>query len=219
MTGKMKVVIRALILFFFIVCPLRVLNSQEQTAPADDTLKQGYKIIKDSRKNKADTVDQATEKKQEGEVQATPPPTQVQTGEEAPSQDQAHEKAPLAQEEKAPYDTTGMRDPFKPFIKLVETPVGSAPTVLLPPIQRYSLNQFRIVGIVWISGRPQAMVVDPEANTYFLGVGDKIGNSDGEILEVRENGILVQEKAKIENVYGDVKVEIKKSVLAFQDEE
>jgi len=62
------------------------------------------------------------------------------------------------------------------------------------------------------------MVVDPEANTYFLGVGDKIGNSDGEILEVRENGILVQEKAKVENVYGEVKVETKKSVLAFQDE-
>ncbi len=111
-----------------------------------------------------------------------------------------------------------MRDPFKPFIKLVDTP--SAPSVVLrPPIQRFPLNQFRIVGIVWIGGKPQAMIVDPEANTYFLGVGDKIGSSDGEILEVRQNGILVQERTKLENVYGEVKIEVKQSVLAYQNDE
>jgi Tfp pilus assembly protein PilP len=81
------------------------------------------------------------------------------------------------------------------------------------------LNQFRIVGIVWIGGKPQAMIVDPEANTYFLGVGDKIGSSDGEILEVRQNGILVQERTKLENVYGEVKIEVKQSVLAYQNDE
>ncbi len=63
------------------------------------------------------------------------------------------------------------------------------------------------------------MVVDPEGNTYFLAVGDKIGSSDGEILEVRQNGILVEEKTRLENVYGEVKFEVKQSVLAFQNEE
>lgn len=211
----MKVLLTILILFL-VVCSLRTARSQEPT-PGDDTLRQGYKMIKDARENKAVTPGQTVEKTLEGESQ-TAPQRPVQTGEEAPSQDQAAGITSLnAKEEKPPYDSTSMRDPFKPFMKLVESPEGTAPTVLRPPIQRYPLNQFRIVGIVWIGGKPQAMVVDPEANTYFLGVGDKIGNSDGEILEVRENGILVQEKAKVENVYGESKVETKKSVLAFQD--
>jgi type IV pilus assembly protein PilP len=124
----------------------------------------------------------------------------------------------LAAQEKAPYDSAGKRDPFKPFLNLVDTPVGPSP-IVRPPIQRYPLNQFRISGIVWIGGSPQAMVVDPEANTYFLGVGDKIGNKDGVITEVRVTGLLVQETARLENVYGVVKVEVKESGLAFQDEE
>ena len=61
------------------------------------------------------------------------------------------------------------------------------------------------------------MVVDPEGNTYFLGDGDRIGNKEGEIVEVRENGLLVEETIRSEDVYGEVKVEIKKSVLAFED--
>lgn len=219
MTGKMAVFIRIFILLLLLTCPLRVTSSQEQTAPADDTLKQGYKIIKDARGNKSDTPEQSAEKAVGDDTQP-PPQSPVATGEDISSPEQPAGRAPLtAQEEKPPYDSTGMRDPFKPFIKLVDTPAGTAATVLRPPIQRYPLNQFRIVGIVWIGGKPQAMVVDPEANTYFLGVGDKIGNSEGEILEVRENGILVQEKTKIENVYGEVKIEVKQSVLAFQDEE
>ena len=118
--------------------------------------------------------------------------------------------------EKPRYDSTGMRDPFKPFIKLVDRPSGPPP-IVKPPIRRYPLSSFRLAGIIWIGDEPKAMIVDPEANTYFLGVGDKIGNKDGEILEVRDRGILVQEKTKLENVYGEVKIEVKKSVLAFQD--
>lgn len=219
MTGKMAVFIRISILLLLLTCPLRVTSSQEQTAPADDTLKQGYKIIKDARENKSVAPEQS-EEKTAGDDAQPPPQSPAETGEGISSPEQPAGTAPMtALEEKPPYDSTGMRDPFKPFIKLVDTPAGTAGTVLRPPIQRYPLNQFRIVGIVWIGGKPQAMVVDPEANTYFLGVGDKIGNSDGEILEVRENGILVQEKTKVENVYGEVKIEVKQSVLAFQNEE
>jgi Tfp pilus assembly protein PilP len=122
----------------------------------------------------------------------------------------------LRNAEKPRYDSTGMRDPFKPFIKLVDRPSGPLP-IVKPPIRRYPLSSFRLAGIIWIGDEPKAMIVDPEMNTYFLGVGDKIGNKDGEILEVRDRGILVQEKTKLENVYGEVKIEVKKSVLAFQN--
>ncbi|MEZ4548041.1 MAG: pilus assembly protein PilP [Thermodesulfobacteriota bacterium] len=86
-------------------------------------------------------------------------------------------------EVRPPYDPAGKRDPFKPFIKLMDIPSAGPAPVVVPPIQRYSLDQFRISGIVWMSGKPQAMVVDPEGNTYFLGDGDRIGNKEGEILK------------------------------------
>ena len=114
------------------------------------------------------------------------------------------------------YDSTGMRDPFRPFLKLIDIPKGPDP-IVRPPLTRYPLGSFRLAGIVWIGDQPKAMIVDPEANTYFLGVGDGIGNKEGVILEVRERGILVQEQTKFENVYGEVRTETKKSVLAFQN--
>lgn len=118
-----------------------------------------------------------------------------------------------------PYTSKGKRDPFKPFIQAPketkQTPVSES----TPPIKRYDLNQYRIVGVVKFSGEPKAMVVDPEKNTYYLGVGDEIGNKNGEILEVRDNGLLVQEKRYFEDVFGESKVEVEKSVLAFVEEE
>ncbi|HSC35355.1 MAG TPA: pilus assembly protein PilP [Thermodesulfobacteriota bacterium] len=214
MTGLIRLFLVSLIIF----SPLRMISAQEAEAPADSTLSQGLQVIKDARENKLETPEERAEKAVgEESPGAAPEPAEEAADTTSPSQPGKVEPI-TAGEEKLPYDSTGMRDPFKPFIKLVDTP--SSPSVVLrPPIQRYPLNQFRIVGIVWIGGKPQAMIVDPEANTYFLGVGDKIGSSDGEILEVRQNGILVQERTKMENVYGEVKIEVKQSVLAFQNDE
>lgn len=116
------------------------------------------------------------------------------------------------------YQSFGKRDPFKPFIK---EPKEREATIseTTPPIKRFPLDEYRIVGIVWVDNEPKAMVVDPEKNTYFLGPTDEIGNRNGVILEVSENGLLVNEKRYFEDVFGEQKVEVKKSVLAFADEE
>jgi Tfp pilus assembly protein PilP len=116
------------------------------------------------------------------------------------------------------YQPFGKRDPFKPFIK---EPKENEATIseTTPPIKRFPLDEYRIVGIVWVENVPKAMVVDPEKNTYFLGKTDEIGNKNGIILEVSENGLLVNEKRFFEDVFGEQKVEIKKSVLAFAGEE
>lgn len=111
------------------------------------------------------------------------------------------------------------RDPFRPFIKIFEKKeVGTQINKSLPPIKRYPLEQFRLVGIVWVGEQPKAMVVDPEKNTYVLGVGDEIGSKQGKIIEVREGGIMVEEKKYFEDVLGQKKVETVKSVLAFREE-
>ncbi|MGI9533489.1 MAG: pilus assembly protein PilP [Thermodesulfobacteriota bacterium] len=116
------------------------------------------------------------------------------------------------------YEATGKRDPFKPFIKTPKEK-DAVITATTPPIKRFPLEEYRIVGIVWVDNEPKAMVVDPEKNTYFLSKTDEIGNKNGVIIEVNENGLLVSEKRFFEDVFGEQKVEVKKSVLAFADED
>jgi Tfp pilus assembly protein PilP len=109
------------------------------------------------------------------------------------------------------------RDPFRPFIKIVSEEEETEGGSLVPPIKRYELQEFRIAGILWIEGEPRAMVVDPEKNTYYLAVGDEIGNKGGVILEIRNSGILVKETRHYEDLFGEHKVEVRKVVLSFQE--
>ena len=121
-------------------------------------------------------------------------------------------------EQRSPYSAQGKRDPFRPFLKMVDEP-NKQPGSDLPPIKRYPLPEFRITGIIKKSKQqPRAVIVDPEKNTYVLGVGDEIGNKEGKVVEVRENGILVQERKVMKDIYGDEKFETEKTVLAFGDE-
>ena len=113
-------------------------------------------------------------------------------------------------------DTAANRDPFRPFIK-IESEEEAGGGTLIPPIRRYELQEFRIAGILWLEGQPRAMVVDPEKNTYYLSVGDEIGNKGGVILEIRNSGILVKETRHYEDLFGEQKVEVKKVVLSFQE--
>ena len=186
----------------------------------ENTMGEGMEIIKSARENAQptpgpeDEAGSGSEGKAASDAQA--PPGEPGSEADKSLEERASAIQPVS-EVRPPYDPAGKRDPFKPFIRLVDIPSAGPAPVVVPPIQRCSLDQFRISGIVWMSGKPQAMVVDPEGNTYFLGDGDRIGNKEGEILEVRNNGLLVEETIRSEDVYGEVKVETKKSVLAFED--
>jgi len=128
--------------------------------------------------------------------------------------------AASAAKARPPYSTKGKRDPFLPFIKLLEKDNNASQhpsTKLLPPIKKYPVQEFRLVGVMWIGDEPRAMVVDPEKNTYFLVLGDEIGNKNGKIIEIRDNGILVEERSYVEDVFGAVKEKKTKTVLAFNE--
>ena len=186
----------------------------------EDTIGEGMEVIKSARENAQPTPGPEGEagpgSGDEAATDAEAPAGGAASEADKSLEDRASAIQPVS-EVRSPYDPAGKRDPFKPFIRLVDIPSAGPAPVVVPPIQRYSLDQFRISGIVWMSGKPRAMVVDPEGNTYFLGDGDRIGNKEGEILEVRNNGLLVQETIRSEDVYGEVKIETKKSVLAFED--
>ena len=118
------------------------------------------------------------------------------------------------------YNPIDKRDPFRPFIKVVDPrDVEYDPEIdpLAPPIKRYKLDQFKLVGVFWLENTPQAMIIDPEKNTYMLTVGDQIGNREGKIIEIRENGISVEEKKYFRNADGLRSIKLSKSILAFKE--
>ncbi|MCL4245473.1 MAG: pilus assembly protein PilP [Candidatus Dadabacteria bacterium] len=182
----------------------------------ENTVGEGMEVIKSARDKAGPTPGPEGEAASGAEAPAGESASGADTSADKSMEERASAIQPVAGD-RPPYDPAGKRDPFKPFIKLVDIPAAGPAPVVVPPIQRYSLDQFRISGIVWMSGKPRAMVVDPEGNTYFLGDGDRIGNKEGEILEVRENGLLVEETIRSEDVYGEAKIETKKSILAFED--
>lgn len=207
-----------LIILLAIMLCINVENSFSQNAEevlkSDDTISEGIDYIKKARDQSKNF--------ESGE------------GEDAESMDQVEEEYPendneqdaeaqtgynLSRDNEPLYTSQGRRDPFKPFIKEVETDLEPGVDILLPPIKKYSLDEFKLVGVILVNKETKAMVVDPEKNTYYLGVGDDIGNREGVIIEVRDSGILVQEKRRFEDVFGNKKIEVKNSVLAFRDEE
>jgi len=146
--------------------------------------------------------------------------TQESTPENMLDTDLSHEKSDPHTDPQAKTETASSeskRDPFRPFIKLLNEEEGSGDGSLVPPIKRYPLQEFRIAGILWIEGEPRAMIVDPEKNTYYLAIGDEIGNRGGVILEIRNTGILVKETRYYEDLFGENKIEVKNVVLSFQE--
>ncbi len=91
------------------------------------------------------------------------------------------------------YNPAGKRDPFVTFLKVREK--DTRPSVSgLPPLQRYELGEFRLVGIIWGLKAPRALVEDSEGKGYTITLGTKIGRSGGVVIRISEKEIVVREE-------------------------
>ncbi len=95
------------------------------------------------------------------------------------------------------------RDPFKTFIR-AKTPdvpkVVAKKSVRLTPLQRYSLDQLKVVGIM-IGGNVRKVLLEDDAGKgYSVNVGDAIGNQSGIIVAIKKDRMIVEET--YENVMG-----------------
>lgn len=90
------------------------------------------------------------------------------------------------------YDSRGRRDPFAQ--KMADQAVsGGLVHGPLLPLQRYDLNQLRVMAILWDVKRPQAMIKDPNGNIYIITPNSKIGPHNGYVAAIREGEIVVIE--------------------------
>lgn len=90
------------------------------------------------------------------------------------------------------YDPTGTRDPFKnPFGTLVEIPVDNA--IPLTPLQKFGLDQLRVIGVIIGKGEPKAMVIAPDNKSFVLKKGTMIGRNNGSVSSITTDAIIVEE--------------------------
>ncbi|MBI5047326.1 MAG: pilus assembly protein PilP [Deltaproteobacteria bacterium] len=84
------------------------------------------------------------------------------------------------------------KNPFKPFI----TKATEKVSVVVPktPLQKYELDQFKLIAIMWGMNGSIAMIEAPDGKGYSIKKGDLVGSRDGRVKRIEKNKIVVEEK-------------------------
>lgn len=93
-----------------------------------------------------------------------------------------------------PEELLKLRDPFK------RPAISAALSVQKSELERFPVEQFKMVGITTGPDKLRAMIVDPNGKTYFVSERERIGVRSGFIRRISVEGIIVREK--ITNVLG-----------------
>ena len=103
------------------------------------------------------------------------------------------------------YLPEGRRDPFQAMLALPGAQ-GVAPTAESnqPPLQRVTVAELTVIGIVWGGFGYTAMVQTPDGNGYAVQRGARIGNNNGVVSAITEKAIIVEERTT--DIYGKKQV-------------
>ena len=91
------------------------------------------------------------------------------------------------------YNPEGRRDPFAPIIVKQEE---TAKLSDRPPLERYNLYEFKMMGVIWGGFGYNAMLEGPDGKGYFVRVGTVIGPNKGVVKKITQTSIVVEEKFK-----------------------
>ena len=84
-----------------------------------------------------------------------------------------------------------MRDPFqRPKLKLVDGSEGGR----IPPLQRFSTEEFRLVGVISGTKKNKAMLSGPDGKLHIVTEEAKIGTRKGVVKHIEKNHVIVEEK-------------------------
>ncbi len=91
------------------------------------------------------------------------------------------------------YEVSGRRDPFLPYTSPKSVAVNEEEEII-SPLQRFDLDQLKLIGIIWDIKKPKAMFLDPQGKGYIVGKLDKVGRNRGYIAEIREGEVIILER-------------------------
>lgn len=103
------------------------------------------------------------------------------------------------------YLPEGRRDPFLSILREAGSEaVKKTDEVNLPPLQRVTVAELTVIGIVWGGFGYMAMVQTPDGNGYAVQRGARIGNNNGIVSAITEKAIIVEER--VTDIYGKKQV-------------
>jgi len=94
------------------------------------------------------------------------------------------------------YNPEGKLDPFRPFIDALASKQQQRPEVPLTPLQKFNINQLKLVGIIRGESETKALVQDPSNKGYIIDVGTLIGPNWGKVIEITPTQVVVTEDQK-----------------------
>lgn len=99
----------------------------------------------------------------------------------------------IAAQEDYVYNPIGKRDPYRAFLSMGargsvedETP--------RTPLQKYEIDEYRLVGIIWGIDRPRALVEDPDLVGHVMEIGTYIGKNWGKVTQITSSEVVVTEE-------------------------
>ena len=116
------------------------------------------------------------------------------------------------------YNPIGKPDPFQPFIEteiIKKKKAEKLQALPISPLQRISIDQFRLVGIAGDDKRRVAVVEDAQGKFYPLFQGTYIGHNNCMVVKILADRIIVEEKVKT----SIGKTKAKKITIRLQKEE
>lgn len=91
------------------------------------------------------------------------------------------------------YNPIGKRDPFRAFLSMGER--GAIETdAPRTPLQKYEIDEYRLVGIIWGIDRPRALVEDPDLVGHVMEIGTYIGKNWGKVTQITSSEVVVTEE-------------------------
>jgi type IV pilus assembly protein PilP len=97
------------------------------------------------------------------------------------------------------YSPFGKPDPFKPFVDqelAVKKKKEEAKPLPLSPLQRESIEQFKLVGISGDEKNRRAVVQDARGKVYPISTGMYIGLNNGRIVAILGDRMIIEEQMK-----------------------
>lgn len=147
-----------------------------------------------------------------------PPPRRSLGATSVPvAEEEEEEESPLdaaiAEQEGYDYHAIGKRDPFQSFLSMDERSEDYTPDT---PLQKYEIEQYVLIGIVWGIEESLALVRDPEGIGHVMEMGSYVGRNWGRVTQIADNEVVVTEEYRTIN--GDLVVNTIKLQLVTEEE-
>jgi len=91
------------------------------------------------------------------------------------------------------YDPTGKKDPFKPY-RAPRVRGSSAQAIPIDPLLTLEVGQLEVMGIMWNTSQPRAVVQDSQQRTYTIFKNSRVGRNEGIVADIREGEVVIVEK-------------------------